>query len=342
MPSWQRLSNTKGRGKRVRPLRSAVNGIRDPGRVRRHSRCLVCGGGERELFCRAFDRVLRRPEERWQIVRCGNCGFGWTEPLLSEEELGGYYPPSYLGDVERRIDEYVSGSLQHSRSWRGEVEKVRLIERHVTAGRILDVGCGDGKFLWALAPERWQRFGVEQSAESVAMVRQRIPGLNLVAGDIHSGELAPDTFDVLTFWHVLEHLQDPEAVLARAAALLRPRGWLFISLPCIDSLQARLFRERWYGFDDVPRHLHHFSAKSLAILLGKTGFTVRRQLMFSRLVNFHALKHSLLKWSEERCESRLLYYALKPALPGFQLLERMTGRPGIRGVVASRCTPECA
>lgn len=315
-------------------MQGVVNGISDLGRVRRRSRCLVCGGDERELFCGAFDRILRQPEETWQIVRCRTCGFGWTEPLLNEEELGAYYPRSYLGEVERRIDEYLSGSLQHSRSWRGEVEKVRLVERHVTAGRILDVGCGDGKFLWALAPERWQRFGVERSAESVALVRRSIPGLNLVVGDIHSGELAPGTFDALTFWHVLEHLPDPEAALARAASLLGPEGWLFISLPSIDSLQARLFRELWYGFDDVPRHLHHFSAKSLAMLLEKAGFKVHRQLMFSRLVNFHALKHSLLKWSAERHKSRAPYYALKPALFGFQLLERVTGRPGIRSVVA--------
>jgi hypothetical protein len=76
------------------------------------------------------------------------------------------------------------------------------------------------------------------------------------------------------------------------------------------------------------------------MLLGKTGFTVHRQLMFSRLVNFHALKHSLLKWSEERYGSRVLYYALKPTLFGFQLFERMTGRPGIGGVVARRYPPE--
>ena len=311
-----------------------MNEIPGPSQLRRRSRCLICRGDERELFCTAVDRVLERPGETWQVIRCRNCGFGWTEPLLGDDELGAYYPSRYLGEVERRIDDYLSGSLQRSRSWRGEVEKVRLVERHVSTGRILDVGCGDGKFLWALAPDRWERFGVERSTESVSLVRQRIPGLRLVAGDIHAGDLMPRAFDALTFWHVLEHLTDPEAALTRAAALLRPGGWLFVSLPCIDSLQALLFRGLWYGFDDVPRHLHHFSGRSLEMLLAKTGFTVHRQLMFSRLVNFHALKHSLLNWSAERWKSRVPYYALKPTLFGFQLLERITRRYGIRGVVA--------
>lgn len=302
--------------------------------VRRRSRCLICGSDERELFCTAADRVLVKPGETWQIIRCRDCGFGWTEPLLSDGELGSYYSRGYLGEVDRRVDDFLAGNLQRSRSWRGEVEKVRLVERYVPAGRILDVGCGDGKFLWALAPDRWGRFGIERSIETVALVRNRIAGLQLTPGDIHSEELSPGTFDALTFWHVLEHIPDPEAALARAAALLRPGGWLFMSLPCIDSLQALLFRGSWYGFDDVPRHLHHFSARSLEILLARTGFTVHRQLMFSRLVNFHALKHSLLNWSEERCRHRAVYYAIKPALFGFQLLERLTGRPGIRGVVA--------
>lgn len=310
--------------------------FQDPSQARRRSRCIICGSNERELFCSAVDRVLKRPGETWHIIRCRNCGFGWTEPLLADDELGAYYPGHYLGEIERRVDEYLSGSLRRSRSWKGEVEKVRLVERFVPAGRILDVGCGDGKFLWALAPERWERCGVERSTAAVDLVRQRIPGLQLVAGDIHSNELIPGAFDALTFWHVLEHLPDPEAALARAAALLRPGGRLFISLPCIDSLQALLFRGHWYGFDDVPRHLHHFSGRSLNVLLAKTGFDVCQRLMFSRTVNFHSLKHSLLNWCVERHKGRIPYYALKPVLPAFQLLERITGRSGIRGVVARK------
>lgn len=334
-PSWPGSLNTKGQDNHTGTA-AGLSELPDPSRVRRRPRCLVCGSDARESFCTAVDRVQERTGETWQIFRCRDCGFGWTEPLLSDDELGEYYPAHYLGEVERRIDEYLSGSLQRSRSWKGEVEKVQLVERYASGGRILDVGCGDGKFLWALDPERWERFGVERSTETVNLLRQRISGLRLVAGDIHSGELIPGAFDALTFWHVLEHLPDPEAALARAATLLRPGGWVFVSLPCIDSLQALLFRGYWYGFDDVPRHLHHFSGRSLTMLLTRTAFTVRRQLMFSRNVNFHALKHSLLNWCTERRKSRAPYYALKPALFGLQMLERVTGRSGIRGIVARK------
>ncbi len=297
----------------------------------------MCHGTEIEHFCSAFDRVLHRPESTWQILRCKGCGFGWTFPPLNPDEIASHYPAAYLGDTRKTLDEFLSGKLACSRSWRGEKEKTRLVERYVDRGRILDVGCGDAKFLWALDPRRWDRSGVDSSRGILDLVRVRISGLHLVAGDVFSNELSPASFDVVTFWHSLEHLPGPEKVLMRATALLCPGGWIFVSLPNLDSLQARLFRHRWYAFDDVPRHLFHFSTRSLDRLLLEAGLVVRGHLPFSRLVNFHTLKHSLLHRCEERPGGRLFYYALKPlALGFFPLLERLSGEYGILTTVARK------
>jgi SAM-dependent methyltransferase len=276
------------------------------------------------------------PDESWQVIRCRACGFGWTEPLLSENELYVYYPETYLGEIDRRIDEFLDGTLQQSRSWRGEVEKARLVRRYLPAGRILDVGCGDGKFLWALPPDRYERTGLERSAETVDLVCRRVPHIRLIAGNVCSGDLVTGGYDAITLWHVLEHLPEPALVLRRIEELLRPGGWLFVSLPGFDSLQARLFRRFWYGFDDVPRHVHHFSRMSLDRLLTGAGFRIVCHLLFSPLVNFHSLKHSLLNWTSACFASKVPYYALKPLLPGLQLLEKITGRYGIRTVIARK------
>lgn len=296
--------------------------------------CSVCGSSNCELFCTAFDRFLGKRDPLWEIRRCRSCGFGWTFPPLEPEQIGDHYPAHYTGEVEATVRAFLSGRLLGSRSWRKETEKVRLVERFIPAGRILDVGCGDGKFLWALEPRRWDRHGVERNARVVDYVSSSIAGIRLVAGGVFSRELAPASFDVITFWHVLEHLPDPRRILKRLVQLLVPGGWVVISLPNLASLQARIFRHYWYAFDDVPRHLYHFSPPSLDLLLREAGFQVQKHLFFSPTVNIHSLKYSLINWSEETFHTRLPYYLLKPLLFAFQLVERTSGRYGMLTTVA--------
>ena len=298
--------------------------------------CPVCSSNQGELFTSAFDRVLNRPELNWRIHRCLDCGFGWTEPALRDEEIKQYYPSTYLGDTERTLDEFLSGQLQRSRSWRKEAEKVNLVQHFVSGGRILDVGCGDGKFLWALDSRRWDRTGVEFSEETVRLVNERIDGLKLIEGNIFSSELMENAFDVVTFWHVLEHLPRPQEVLERVQRLLSPGGWVFISLPNINSLQARLFRRYWYAFDDVPRHLYHFAPEPLERLLREKDFQELEHRFFSPIVNIHCLKYSVINWSENCFGSRLPYYVLKPWLMLFPFLEKITGRYGMLTTIARR------
>lgn len=298
--------------------------------------CLACGSPEVEDYCSVPDRLRRRFEETWRIRRCRRCGFGWTAPMPAPEELPSLYPPGYLGDTEGMLDDFLSGRLQRTRSWRGEMEKARLLERLLPAGKILDVGCGDGRFLLALDPARYERTGVDHAAPVLDSVRSRISDLRLIAGDLHTAGLEQGSFDAVTFWHALEHMPDPRRVLRRAAALLKSGGLLVVSLPNLQSIQARLFRSHWYAFDDVPRHLYHFSIRSLDVLLEETGFRVICRLPFSRRVNFHCLKHSLLNRCVRKKGGRAAYYALKPALFAIAALERLSGRPGIITVVARK------
>ncbi|MFB3904644.1 MAG: class I SAM-dependent methyltransferase [Acidobacteriota bacterium] len=300
-------------------------------------RCPLCGSPKTIYFCAAFDRVRCIPQEPWDILQCRDCRYGWTHPPLDETTIGDYYPPAYLGDTARMIEEFQAGRLQKSRSWKKETEKVRLVERYASGGRILDVGCADARFLLALDPQKWARTGVEFAEPTVRMVSDAFPDLSLIPGNIYSDRLPPGLFDVICFWHVLEHLPAPLRVLARVRELLKPGGLVFISLPNLDSLQARIFRRFWYGFDDVPRHLHHFSPQSLQRILSLTDLEfLHGPLFFSRMVSFHALKYSLINWSKDKFRSRGPYYALKLFLFGFPIVERVAGSAGIITAVAGR------
>ncbi len=255
---------------------------------------------------------------------------------MPPEKIGAYYPPAYLGDVRGTLQAFLSGELQKSRSWRRSTEKVGLVEKFCEGGRLLDVGCAEACFLLALPRPGWTPVGVEYIQEVVAEVRSRIPELEIHPGDIYNPRLEPRSFDVITFWHVFEHLYEPRRVLRRAGQLLRPGGTVFLSVPNVASLQARFFGRHWYAFD-VPRHLHHYSPRSLEILLEEAGFEVEDHVFFSKLNDFHTLKHSLIHWSEEKFSSRVPYYLLKPLLYGFAPLESVTeGGHGSLTTVARR------
>ncbi len=268
-------------------------------------------------------------------MRCEECGGGWTSPLPDIRELASYYPPAYLGDTETRLREFSSGRLQRTRSWRNELEKVRLVEGFIGGGVILDVGCADGTFLWALDEKNWVRYGVEQIREVVSLVSDRMPGLHLTTGDVFSSALQDDQFDVITLWHVFEHLAEPARTLDRLFRLLRPGGWLFIAAPSIHSLQAHLFRRYWFAFD-VPRHIFHFSPASLQRLLAQSGFQVQQCRYFSRNGDIHHWKHSLIAWSESKFGSRIPYYMLKPLLPLGSAIERAFDRYGSMAMVSRK------
>jgi SAM-dependent methyltransferase len=140
-------------------------------------------------------------------------------------------------------------------------------------GRLLDVGSGKGAFLAAARDAGWDVLGVEFAAEAAEAARATF-GIDVIVGDFLA--IRPlGTFDVVTMWHVLEHVRDPMGALVHAADSLKPDGRLVVSVPNIESLQARLGGEDWFHLD-LPRHLFHFTPRSLATLVEGAGFRVER------------------------------------------------------------------
>lgn len=288
--------------------------------------CPICGNTETVLFCNYKER--QQPQRTWEVWQCLHCHYGWTIPQLNAEQLKAYYTADYLGDIEKTLDEFRNGKLQGTRSWRRETTKADLVEKFQNQGTLLDVGCAGASFLLALDPSKWKRFGIELIEEVVELVCKKTSNLEIRQGDIFSPSLPKASFDVITLWHVFEHLHEPEAVLRRIQALLKPGGWLFISLPNLDSFQSRLFRHNWFAFDDIPRHLHHYSPHSLEKLFHQVGLTVIDHICFCRLANIHQLKHSALHWSKERFSSCLPYYLMKPMILCFPFFAKLMGKFG--------------
>jgi 2-polyprenyl-3-methyl-5-hydroxy-6-metoxy-1,4-benzoquinol methylase len=143
-------------------------------------------------------------------------------------------------------------------------------------GRILDVGCSNGAYLAALRSQGWEVEGIEMDgvAADYAINERR---LKVTTGDAESvlARLPDQSYDVVTMWHLLEHLFDPAAALANARRILRPGGMLMLEVPNFAATLAGIFRKNWFALD-VPRHLYHFTPDTLRALLMHAGMQPRR------------------------------------------------------------------
>ena len=213
-------------------------------RLPKERTCPVCFSDRVRQFCEVED--LEFKDRCWEVWKCAQCQGGWTVPTPTPKELARYYAPAYLQNVEQTLREYRSEKLQGTRSWQRFLEMVALVEGFCPEGAILDVGCANGRFLLALGPQRWRRVGIDVVGEAVEVINRQVSDVQILQGDIHRSDLPPASFDVITFWHVLEHLFEPRKVLERTRTLLKPGGLVFVSVPNFETLQAGLFRRHWW------------------------------------------------------------------------------------------------
>ncbi len=208
--------------------------------------------------------------EWFGLLACPACGLRKTAPQPAPEVIGKYYASS----------DYVS----HSDTRTGAVNRLYHLARQFmlgrkaawvtraagrTSGRLLDVGAGTGYFAAYMRDRGWTVTALEpdEGARKLAMARAKLairPSDDLFA-------LAPGTFDVITLWHVLEHVHDPADYLRQFRRLLAPGGILVIAVPNPESRDARQYGPDWAAWD-VPRHLWHFSPEAMRRLFSSFGF----------------------------------------------------------------------
>jgi SAM-dependent methyltransferase len=152
-------------------------------------------------------------------------------------------------------------------------QRLRYLPEPGQAKRLLDVGAAAGYFVEQARAAGWDAEGLEPSRWASAYAREqlRVP---VAEGTLESAAIAPASFDVVTFWEVIEHVPSPRDFLADVARVLKPGGSLFLSTPDSGSLVARVLGRRWLGWNKVPEHLFFFDRGSLIRLLDQAGFDV--------------------------------------------------------------------
>ena len=209
--------------------------------------CGICGGASSEHLFSATDVNFRTTEEVFSIARCRTCGTSQTIPRPPQESLGKYYPPVYypIGGFSPSYDRRRIRPFQR--------DKVDIVRRFRTSGALLDAGCGAGFFVREASEAGFDARGVEFSPDAVEFGR-KYSGVRITEGEILHADFPERSFDIVTLWQVMEHLPNPVEILAGIRKLMKPGGILIVAVPNFDSLQAKVFRGRWYH-REVPRHL---------------------------------------------------------------------------------------
>ncbi len=186
-----------------------------------------------------------------------------TTPQPREDELSAYYKSDdYIShtDAKRNTLE----KLYHFIKSIALRQKVNLINAlHTDSNLLLDIGCGTGDFLKTASDKSWQVLGIEpnEQARTIANVKTNNSVFDLEKLD----QLKDNSFDVITLWHVLEHLPNLDQQLSTLKRLLKPNGAIIIAVPNYKSYDAQVYNSFWAAYD-VPRHLWHFSKKSISKL----------------------------------------------------------------------------
>jgi SAM-dependent methyltransferase len=224
--------------------------------------CALCGADDAPAVLRGRDLRRGIPGD-FTVVRCRDCGLAYVNPRPTPSLIGRYYPEGYAPHQAQPP------------SWLEQLY-YHLFRRLPAApgARILDVGCGGGKYLTFLRERGYEVTGIELNAEVAHAVTVNL-GFDVRAGEISGAGLERESFDVITLWWVLEHTHDPIGTLREAHHLCKPGGTLVVGLQNFASLARLVFGARWHHLD-LPGHLYQFEPRTLREALRVAGFRIIR------------------------------------------------------------------
>ena len=235
--------------------------------------CPLCGGQQLEHALTCTDHYASG--EQFEVIRCVHCGLLMTQGVPVEAEIGKYYEtPDYISHSDTQ-----QGLMNRVYHWVRQYmlsRKAALVKRTsgLSEGSLLDYGTGTGYFANAMLCQGWKVKAIEKSPQARAFAKKQF-GLNVEAE--HSLKDYPSmSLDVVTLWHVMEHLEHLNEMWETLHRILKDKGVLIVAVPNPESYDARKYKEWWAAYD-VPRHLWHFSPLVMQRFGEKHGFVLEKE-----------------------------------------------------------------
>ena len=233
--------------------------------------CPVCSSEDTVEFISTYDRFNKDLE--FKIKKCKDCKFVFLNPRPDANNLGKYYnvdgyDPFLSTEKKFSIRDKFYVFLR-TINLAGKFSKISKLKKK--AGKILDIGCATGEFLEKFGNHHWQCTGVEvdENARNIAKSKdiKVYPSVHKIP--------ETETFDVITMWHVLEHVHDLNESIKKITSLLKADGYLVIAVPNIDSYDAQIYGKDWIALD-TPRHLYHYSEETITHLMSNYRIEMKK------------------------------------------------------------------
>lgn len=216
--------------------------------------CNICGSGKLQQF---------PGRGKYALTKCLGCGLVFTSPRPTPDEIGDLYGKNYLANLKSVRDSLMKICRK----------RLRFVERYKKGGRLLDVGAGNGYFLELARSAGWEIYGTESSQYCMDYCNKNF-GIALFNCQPEHTPFGDRYFDIVTMWHVIEHLRDPIGSLIEVWRILKDDGLLFLLTPNVKFLLNYIKGLKSMSDIEVSEHLYHFSKKTLVILLEKADFRI--------------------------------------------------------------------
>jgi SAM-dependent methyltransferase len=271
--------------------------------------CPLCTGTNVATYSDDEDQMLaaadlgssRQKVSHGKILRCRSCHFAFRAMRPSEEDLHTLYR-----DLDPRVYEGESAGRAKTAQ-----RHLKIVQRYIRGGRLLDAGCASGAFLRCAAEAGWSVVGVEPAAELCAKAKKSLGDRGeVLCTSLQQSDLPRASFDALTLWDVLEHVPDPLDFLKRCASLVKPQGYLFANVPDLGSSPARCLGERWPLL--LAEHLNYFDRRCLK-LCGELAQL--RWVAFGRRPASFSLEYVLYRLAQHRIAGTALAHQVVRGSP---------------------------
>ncbi len=263
--------------------------------LERLSKCPLCKSERFLNYAEITDHAVSK--ENFILCKCSNCELLFTNPRPTENKIGPYYNfPEYYSheDKAKNLTQWIYQKVRNYTISK-KVDFIRHLKRK---GKLLDYGCGTGEFLKAAKNKGWKISGIEPNEKARNQANLKLN--EKVKNSIEELNKNSD-YDIITLFHVLEHIHELRKILKNIITHLNSDGYLIIAVPNADSWDCKKYGKYWAGWD-VPRHLYHFNSKSIQAL--QTEFNL--ELKEVKPMKFDSFYVSLLSEGYLQKDSSLL------------------------------------